>query len=239
MSRGIPPLILVLAFVACAGSPPGPRDSPPASPSSAASASPGLDPAAPLPSPIPEVLARVNGQPVLAGQIAPYAKRLLDQHPVEERQGNKARAVRQALREYIERELLFQEAVGRGLKADDRAVQLAYDRARVEHADEKKWTEFLAASGFDPQSYKAEIRVQETVNVLLRRAAEEITVTDGEAQQRYEAAPEDFPPPEGKPAGFDSVREHVKARLREERRARIAGILLGRLRARARIETYI
>ena len=239
MSRSVPPIILVLAAVACAGSPPAPRESPPPSPSAPPSASPGLDPAAPLPSPLPEVLARVNGQPVLARQIVPYAKRLHDRRPAEERDRHKASAVRQALREYIDRELLFQEAVARGLKADDRAVQFAYDRARVEYPDETRWTEFLAAKGFDPQGYKAEIRVQETVNVLLRGAAEELTVTDDEARQLYEAAPEDFPPPEGQPEGFASVREQVKARLREERRAGIAGILLGRLRARARIEIYI
>lgn len=238
MSRRIPPLVLVLTALACGG----PRESgapSPASPSPGPPPGPSVDLDAPLPSRLPDVVARVNGQPILARQVVPYARRRLEPQGDEERERNRPRALRQALREYIDRELLFQEALARGLRADDRAVQGAYDRARVEQKEEKAWVDFLAARGFDPQSYRTEIRVQATVNVLLRRAAEETTVAEDEARGRYEAAPEEFPPPEGRPAGFDSVREQVEARLLEEKRRSAGDVLLRRLRARARIETYI
>lgn len=238
MSRRIPPLVLVLTAVACGG----PRESgapPSPSPSFGAPAGSPVDLDAPLPSPMPDIVARVNGQPILARQVVPYARRLLEPQEDEERERNRPRALRQALREYVNRELLFQEALARGLRADDHAVQQAYERARVEHRGEEEWLEFLAARGLDPQSYRTEIRVQATVNVLLRRAAEETTVAEVEARERYGAAPEEFPPPEGRPAGFDSVREQVKARLLEEKRRSAGDILLRRLRARARIETYI
>ena len=228
------PLLCVLAALACAGRPPAPGPSP--------SGSPPADSVAPLPSPLPDILARVNGQPILARQVVPYAKRLLDQlaRPQDdEREREKPRILRQALREYIDRELLLQEAVARGLQADDRTVQYAYDRARVEHPDDKDWAGFLASTGFEPQAYKTEVRNQATIGLLLDRAAEELEVTDGEARQFYDAAPQEFPPPEGKPAGFDSVRDQVRARLREERRPGMVARLLTDLRARARIETYI
>jgi len=232
--RRIPWLLSVLAALACAGRPPAPGPSP--------SESGGADSAAPLPSPLPDILARVNGQPILARQVVPYAKRLLDrlERPKDtERERDKPRVLRQALREYIERELLLQEAVARGLQADDRTVQYAYDRARVDHPDDKDWAGFLASTGLEPQAYKAEIRTLATIQLLLDHAAEERTVTDAEARKLYDAAPQEFSAPEGKPAGFDMVKEQVKARLREEGRPAIVGRLLADLRARARIETYI
>jgi len=228
--------LAVLTALACGSRPPAPAPSP--------STGPSVESAAPLPSPLPDILARVNGQPILARQVVPYAKRLFDrlERPKgedDEREREKPRILREALREYIDRELLLQEAVGRGLQADDRTVQYAYDRARVDHPDEKEWATFLASTGFEPQTYKAEIRTQATIRLLLERAAEEIPVTDTEARKFYDAAPQEFPPPEGQPAAYDAVKEQVKARLREERRPRIVERLLADLRTRARIETFI
>ncbi len=186
----------------------------------------------------------MNGQPILARQVVPNAKRLFDrlERPKgkdDPRQHELPRILRQALREYIDRELLLQEAVARGLQADDRTVQHAYDRARVDHPDEKDWAAFLASTGFEAQTFKAEIRTQATIHLLLERAAAEVPVTDEDARKFYEAAPQEFPPPEGQPAAFETVKEQVKARLREERRPRIVDRLLADLRTRARIETYI
>ena len=236
MVRRIPLPLAVLAALACSSPPPTPAPSPAASPSA--------DSAAPLPSPLPDILARVNGQPILARQVVPYAKRLFDrlERPKgkdDEREREKPRILRQALREYIDRELLLQAAVARGLQADDRTVQYAYDRARVDHPDEQDWTTFLASTGFEPQSYMAAIRTQATIQLLLERAADESPVTDEDARMFYDAAPQEFPPPEGKPAEYEVVKEQVKARLREERRPRIVERLLADLRTRARIETYI
>src|SRR6266571_362903 len=56
-------------------------------------------------------------------------------------------------------------AGARGLHADDRAVQYAYDRARVDHPDDKDWAGFLASIGSAPQAYKAEIRTQATIHL--------------------------------------------------------------------------
>ena len=188
---------------------------------------------------MPDILGRVNGQPIVARQIVPLARKLLDQTKDKDSDSAKPGALREALRDYIDRELLFQEALARGVKADDSAVRLLYDQARVDHPDDKDWATYLGRQGFDPQSYKDEIRVQATVNAMLRRVGEEMKVTDAEARSRYDAAPAAFPPPEGKDAGFDSVKEQVKATLLEDKRAHLVGDLVRALRARARIETYI
>lgn len=186
---------------------------------------------------MPAVLGRVNGHPIVARQIAPLAKKLLEKS--QDLDKDKPGAVRQALRDYIDRELLFQEALARGVKADDSAVRLLYDQARVNHTDDKEWAEYLFRLGFDPQGYRDEIRIQATVKALLGSIAEAMTITDAEARARYDAAPSAFPPPEGKEEGFESVKEQVKATLLEDKRATLVSDLVRTLRARARIETYI
>src|SRR5207344_2846008 len=103
-------LLLILAGCVAA---PAPQ---PAPKSLAASATP--DPARPLPLPLPEVVARINGQPILIRQILPIAKTALDKWQGPEREAHKPEALRQALSHYIDRELLLQEAIARGVKAD-------------------------------------------------------------------------------------------------------------------------
>ena len=186
---------------------------------------------------MPDILGRVNGQPIVARQIVPLARKLMDLS--KDPDASKPGAVRQALRDYIDRELLFQEALVRGVKADDGAVRLLYDQARVNHPDDQEWEAYLHRLGFDPQGYKDEIRVQATVKALLSSVAGAMMVTDAEARSRYDAAPAAYPPPEGKEPGYDSVKEQVKATLLEDKRANLVGDLVRALRARARIETYI
>ena len=130
--------------------------SPPAKPSPSASASPTGDASSdlsrPLPSPVPDVVARVNGQPIRLAQLVPGAKIELKRPSVAGAEQRKAQAVRRALQQYVERELLLQEALARGVAADDRQVGWSYDQLRREYPDDGAWTKFLAGEGFDPQS---------------------------------------------------------------------------------------
>jgi hypothetical protein len=132
-------------------------------------ASSSADLGRPLPSPMPDVVARVNGQPIDIRQILPLAKVELDQVSVAERDRRKPEIVRRALQKYVDRELLLQEALARGLQVDSREVEWAYDQMRREHPDEAAWTEFLAGQGMDAQSVRAELRAQHTGAALLDR----------------------------------------------------------------------
>ena len=156
---------LALSLAACSRSPGGP----------AASASPAA-PDRPLPSPVPEIVARVNGQPIRIHQILPMAKAELDRVSVADRERRKPEVLRHALQRYVDRELLLQEALARGVTADARQVDWAYDQMRREHADEKAWEEFLAEQGLDPQSLRAELRSQHTVAALLEQEARDSPV---------------------------------------------------------------
>jgi len=190
--------VLGLLLAACSGAP-----APSPSPAS-------TDPGRPLPSPVPEVVARVNGQPIRIGQILPIAKSELDRVSVADRDRKKPEVLRRALEQYVDRELLLQEALARGIQADSREVDWAYDQMRREHADEKAWEEYLAEQGMDPQSFKAELRAQHTLAALV--------------EQEVRA----FPVP---PA--------AEAAVREGQRKAIHDALLGRLRGKARIERLL
>ena len=149
--------LLVLLPTACSRGP---------APSSSSAAA---DPARPLPSPVPEVVARVNGQPIRIQQILPMAKAELDRVSVADRDRKKPEVLRHALQRYVDRELLVQEALARGVEADSRDVDWAYDQMRREHPDEKAWEEFLAGQGMDPKTFRTELRTQQTVAALLEQ----------------------------------------------------------------------
>ena len=209
---------------------------------SAVTASPSpasTDPARPLPSPFPDVVARVDGQPIRFAQIVPMARREMANLPEEERESSRPVAVRRALERYIDRELLFQEARSRGISADQRALDHSYDRARLEHPGEEEWVAFLAEEGLDPQSFRMEMRIQHTVSGLLQAETGGAPVGDDEARSAYEANPSAFVPADQAPPPFDSVREEVTAVLRQQRFEEITNRLLQKLRARARIETFL
>jgi len=173
--------LLVLLPAACSR---GPSAAP--SPSSAAA-----DTSRPLPSPVPDVVARVNGQPIRIRQILPMAKAELDRVSVADRDRKKPEVLRHALQRYVDRELLLQEALARGVGADSREVDWAYDQMRREHADEAAWEEFLAGQGMDPQSFRAELRSQHTVAALLDQEVREASsggATGPRAREEIEAA---------------------------------------------------
>jgi SurA N-terminal domain len=196
-TRAVVP-VLGLLLAACSGAP-----TPSPSPAN-------RDPRRPLPSPVPEVVARVNGQPIRIGQILPIAKSELDRVPDADRDRKRPEALRHALEQYVDRELLLQEALARGIQADSRAVDWAYDQMRREHADEKAWAEFLAAQGMDPQSFKAELRAQHTVAALVEQEVRAVPVPEG---------------------ADDSVRQGQRKATYDA--------LLARLRGKARIELLL
>jgi parvulin-like peptidyl-prolyl isomerase len=137
------------------------------------------------------VVARVNGNPVSLRDIVPLAKPELDK--AADREKARPSVLRAALDRYINRELLFQEALARGLQADDAVVEQAYNQARLRYPDEKDWAEVLLEQGFDPTTFRTELRIQA---ILARLAEEEARgippVSDEEAAAFYDAHREDF-----------------------------------------------
>jgi hypothetical protein len=182
----------------------------------------------------------VNGEPIRIGQILPIAKSEFEKVPVPDRDRMKPEVLRRALQQYVDRELLLQEALARGLQADTREVDWVYDQMRREHGDDKAWAEFLAGRGMDAQTLKAELRAQHTVAALVEQEVRQLPVTDAAARAAFEADPKAFARDEkGTPPSFEAVRADVEAAVRRGQRQAVYDGLLGRLRAKARIELLL
>ena len=241
--RRSPVAVVVLAVAAssCSGGGGAPASPPPAAAASAApSAEPGappeIDRVTPLPKPLPEVAARVNGQPIPLRTVRVLAEQVGRQAgpgPAAE----EPYVYRQALQQGIVRELLFQEAVRRKVTAADARVERAYNEARVRFKDDKAWAAVLADQGMDAQSFRTELRVQQTIQALLAQVAEEAQAqaqaSDQEAMAFYESHPAVFD------AGERVKASHILVRVPEgatgARKAELrkkADALLGRARAK-------
>jgi len=229
--RALVPLLLLLS--SCADAP-----APETTASAAGAATP--DPARPLPLPLPDIVARVNGQEIRIRQILPLAKAALDRVSVAERDKRKPEVVRKALDDFVSRELLLQEALARGVSVDTRDVEQSYDQLRAGYAGDPEWAYFLSEQGTDPQTFKAELRVQHTVAALLFQEVQSWPVPEAEARAAFESNPRGFGPPgAAEPPSFESVRSEVEQAVRQHKAAEIQAALEARLRGRAKIELYL
>jgi hypothetical protein len=204
-----------------------------------AGATPAADPARPLPSPLPEIVARVDGRAILLQQVLPLAKTMLERVPQQERDKKLPEVLRSSVEKYVERELLLGEALRQGVSARSEDVEWAYDQMRREHPDEAAWGAFLQKLGTDPQSLRAELRIQRTVAALIDREAQKLQVSEPELRAFYDAEPGRFAAPGGAVPPFESVRERVAEEVRRERSPQVAAELVARLRAQARIEILL
>jgi peptidyl-prolyl cis-trans isomerase C len=156
-------------------------------------AQPSPEPAAadlvkPLPSPLPDVAARVNGQAILTRNVAIAARQALKAPGVSD--DKKPPLIRQTLFQLIARELLFQEAIARGLTPNQKALEQAYNEARVPYRDDRDWSDFLAQQGLDPEAFQAELRARYTIQALLEQEAVKVPeVGEAEARSFYEQNP--------------------------------------------------
>jgi peptidyl-prolyl cis-trans isomerase C len=157
-------------------------------------APPAIDRTTPLPSPLPDIVARVNGQAVNIRQVLGLARKALQDS--KEREKDTPGAVRQAMHQYIERELLFQEAMARGIRADTRRVEAAYDQVRAGFKDEQHFAESLADQGLDAQAFKQELRIQETVNEFIASVTAATAASEEEARAYFQAHARAFDPGE-------------------------------------------
>jgi parvulin-like peptidyl-prolyl isomerase len=130
-------------------------------------------PPRPLPDPLPEIAARVDGEPVYTVHLKTLAEKSIEakKTPREEAPG----VYRELLNQFVIRELLFQEALRRGLVADRKAVEAAENKARAGYRNEEAWLAGLAAENLDLPSFRAQLRVQETVAALLAQETARVT----------------------------------------------------------------
>jgi peptidyl-prolyl cis-trans isomerase C len=142
-----------------------------------------IDGRTPLPNPLPAVAARVNGREIPTTQVVLIAEPALRSGAMK----GKPFAYRQTLQQLVIRELLLDEAVARGIQADTKAIDQAYDETRVRYKDDEAWREALQHQGFTPESYRAELRSKHTANQLLTQEARKLDEpSDAEVRAFFE-----------------------------------------------------
>jgi peptidyl-prolyl cis-trans isomerase C len=177
-------LTVALAAAACSG-----RETVPAAGPSPSAGAPGeIDRTTPLPDPLPDIAAQVNGHAIPIAFVSLAADQIRKGRNSDE---DRRFAYRQAVQQLIVRELLVEEALARGLSADDARVQQAYNEARLRHRDEDDWATFLANEGLTRDAFRAQIRAQLTAQALIDQEAARVpsVVTDDEARAFYDANP--------------------------------------------------
>jgi len=174
----------------------------------------------PLPEPLPRVAAEVNGQPILVTSVTLVAdvEHAEGDSPAEQR----AWAYRKALQGLVVRELLFQEALRRGLEADSKTVAAAYDQARLNYKDDGVWAGFLEQQGMTEEQFRTELRLQQTVNVLMRDLVKAVpqAATVEQARRYYDENPEQFETGERLRASHILLRVRNQADPAEQQAAR-------------------
>jgi hypothetical protein len=183
------PLLALLALSGCSDEP---AASPAAQEERDASGLPAVDVTTPLPDPLPQVAALVDGHEIPTRNVVILAEERIRRGQVLV--ADRIAGYRMGLQELIAREILFQEAVRRGLGPDETALEQLYDDARSGHRDDTGWNEFLAQQGMDEQTFRQELRLQQTVNALVAQLLEggSFEVPDEDVRAFYDANPDQF-----------------------------------------------
>jgi parvulin-like peptidyl-prolyl isomerase len=176
-----------LAAAACSrGAAPGPSPGPSAS--TPAGAAPEIDATTPLPDPLPAIAARVNGHAIPTAFVSLVADEI-----VKKGGGGKSReyVYRKTLQDLIDRELLVEEALSRGITVDGGRVLEVYNESRIRYRNEEDWATHLANDGLTRDAFRAQIRAQLTAQALVEAegARAGTTVTDDEAKAFYDGHP--------------------------------------------------
>jgi peptidyl-prolyl cis-trans isomerase C len=100
-------------------------------------------------------------------------------------------AYRRALDQLVMRELITQEAQARRVAPDETAVERDYKQARGQFKSAQEWARFLSSKGFDPASFRTELRTRNMVDKVVRQEAEKLAavVSDTDAKAFYDQNP--------------------------------------------------
>jgi hypothetical protein len=150
---------------------------------------------------------------------------------------DRADAYHNALNELIRREVLLEEAERRNLVPEQASLDAAEREARAAFPDEASWLGFLSAQGYDLESYRQELRLQETARALTGCHAEEQVpvATVEEALAVYRAY---RPPGTSFEIAGPEVIESWRWQVTRNKRGMAIRELLDGLTAKARVERY-
>lgn len=181
------------------------------------------------------IAARVNGAEISNFRLERYFSEYLAAH------GRNLGAIRDprvyqrlrraALEELIDKELLWQTAIERGLEVDEQAVQAHFDQVRGAFASTEEFHRRLQHAGFAESDYRDYLRREQVARRMLERLAPVTAVADEEVQVFLQQNP-------SAAARSNEDRERARQLLQSARQADAARAALAGLRVGSSIELY-
>jgi len=142
-----------------------------------------------------EIVARVNGRPInrfdLDNAIQSYSmevhRKTMDQLSADELQT----ALDFALEKLLARELIFQDALARGMVADEASIAAEKQKIIANFPSEEEFYATLAKGGITPEDYHRMLRQDVTVNLASESKLQEVSEPDDALiEQTFEQHPE-------------------------------------------------
>ena len=165
------------------------------------------------------VVAKVGDEQIVAAELRrELAKAKRDWQRVPAHEAPKWEVLKRALLDgLIERRMMLAEAKRREIKVPEAEVEGALKLARAGY-DNDRFEETLLETGQDLTQFKEGLREQLATAALLRTAAlANITVTDAEAEARFNQKPQQYALPEAVHALHIAVRNEPEAKKLRER----------------------
>ncbi len=183
-----------------------------------------------------QVVARVNGSPIkqadLDNAVQGYSMELY-RKTMDHLSADELKEVQElALEKLLARELIFQEALSRGVVADEEAVIAETQKIIANFPSEEEFFATLEKAGIAPQAYYRMIRQDLTVNLLTEKELAALPEPEADQiEEMYRRYPEQMKKP-------GRVRAcHILVKVREGHRAE-AEARIGELKARCGKEDF-
>lgn len=143
-----------------------------------------------------EVLAEVNGRPILASEVEKFYQQQIQEEP-QKPAGEQEMTLRlNVLQNLVEREVLLQRAEKLGLVATDADVINRFTELKSPYTEEE-FQKTLQQRGLTAATLKDQIRREESVQKLLNKEiSSRISITDAEIQQFFDQNRSSFNVPE-------------------------------------------
>lgn len=159
-------------------------------------------------------VARVNGVAVTQKELDAELQRLIPQSTfhgtISEERRREFRD--KAVRNLIEAELIHQDAVARGMKAERKAVKEHLKAIKKKYGSQKAYTAALEQEGISEDVLMARIRRYELVHQAFRKIVIEPSVLSDEAlSEKYEKNKEQYRKPEAVRLSIISTKNHDSA----------------------------
>ncbi len=175
-----------------------------------------------------EVVARVNGEAITAGDVAKLRVKLYESYRMQISE-------EEALEQLIEETVLYQEAEQQGYAPTmDEAEQELEARVASSGRTMEDFEADLAKSGFSYEEYLQDFQRQLAINSYLDDAVQVPEVTELEARVFYENYKQESPEAELPP--FEQLKSEIMAFLEQQKQQEATSLLIEELKEKADIK---